>query len=145
MTFDPYPASLLLHWQLEGADIPIDGVNYSASRIDYRPETTPGQRAEGLAMLVAFDTVEVVASSAAIKRLIAGDETTSDFVATVTVSAIGNDWAYRIHGPDGYFTSGLVTDGVLEFAATLPGLYCLEATSVDGSRHGYTKIEVLND
>lgn len=50
-----------LHWELEHAGIPIDGVSGPPWRIDFRPEATPAQRQQAdtiLAQMLASSETE---------------------------------------------------------------------------------------
>ena len=61
--------SYLLHMSLEEAGLPVDGVCIDSRRIDW---------------LAAFNTLELVASSQQINRLVSGGESGPDYVATIT-------------------------------------------------------------
>jgi len=135
--------SYFLHKRLEAAGVPVQGCAAGPKRVDYDPAATPEQITTGANVAAGFDTVELVASNTTISRLVDGNETGPVYVATVTAASLGNDWGFTVHDPDGQAADGTVDDGVLEFSATVPGTYVIEAFALPGYAHGYLPIEVI--
>lgn len=134
--------SYLLHMSLEEAGLPVDGVCIDSRRIDWSPETTQEEKDQGASRLAAFNTLELVASSQQINRLVSGGESGPDHVATIT-SPLGTAWNYTVNSPDGNREHGSLNDGSLEFSATVSGKYVIEAYNAEWTQHGYAVVEVL--